>query len=380
MPKPSTRRTSRLTTPVMITFVVVAVVMLGLTVTSVVKAMSRGDDPVVVNSVLTGQSMEVNRTTGLDVIRFQSVRAPLPREEDVPETLDTCMAEEATEHLSSLADEGTSLDVELEAYANAPNGELWADIYHAGNDLAVEMVESGYAVVDSDSVDDPQKLDELNAAQQQARDDERGIFSTDADCTLPSYVEPVLEQLNDLPSAPQANDATELTKYIGEMNNIRSAAQEAVSVLTAIPDADNDDSVAALAWGEAKEEYIETFESHLDDIRGLVEDAQDKRADLQDTDSVENSPSPDAPAPDEDQSADQGDGQESEQEQDSQQEQEQEQEQEQQDTAQAEPTPEPSDVQEETAAESQQHSLDDQAPAPAEAEADSADTGEDADD
>ena len=49
----------------MITFVVVAVVMLALTVTSVVKAMTRGDDPVVVSSVLTGQSMEVNRTTGL---------------------------------------------------------------------------------------------------------------------------------------------------------------------------------------------------------------------------------------------------------------------------------------------------------------------------
>ena len=325
MPKPSTRRTSRLTTPVMITFVVVAVVMLGLTITSVVKAMTRGDDPVVVNSVLTGQSMEVNRTTGLDVIRFQNVRAPLPKEDDVPETLDTCMAQEATEHLQSLADEGTSLDVEIAAYANAPNGELWADIYHAGNDLGLEMVESGYAVVDPASVDDPEKLEELTAAQKQARDAERGIFSKDADCTLPSYVEPVLEQLNDLPASPQANDVTELTKYIGELNNLRSDAQEAVAVLTAIPDTENDDSVAALAWGDAKEEYITSLEDHLEDIRGLVEDAQDKRADLQDAKTLENSPSPDAPAPEEDQPDEQ------EQEVDPQ-----------EDTAAAEPTTEPS--------------------------------------
>lgn len=335
MPKPSTRRTSRLTTPVMITFVVVAVVMLGLTITSVVKAMTRGDDPVVVSSVLTGQSMEVNRTTGLDVIRFQNVRAPLPKEEDVPETLDTCMAQEATEHLQSLASEGTSLDVEIAAYANAPNGELWADIYHAGNDLGLEMVESGYAVVDPASVDDPEKLEELKAAQKQARDAERGIFSKDADCTLPSYVEPVLEQLDDLPASPQANDVTELTKYIGELNNLRSGAQEAVAVLTAIPDTENDDSVAALAWGDAKEEYITSLEGHLEDIRGLVEDAQDKRADLQDAKTLENSPSPDAPAPEDDQQDEQG------QEEDQQDEQGRE-EDSQEDSAAAEPTTEPS--------------------------------------
>ena len=285
----------------MITFVVVAVVMLALTITSVVKAMTRGDDPVVVSSVLTGQSMEVNRTTGLDVIRFQNVRAPLPKEEDVPETLDTCMAQQATEHLQGLAGEGTSLDVEIEAYANAPNGELWADIYHAGNDLGLEMVKSGYAVVDPASVDDPEKLEELQDAQQQARDAERGIFSKDADCTLPSYVEPVLAKLDELPPTPQANDVTELTKYIGELNNLRAGAQEAVAVLTAIPDTENDDSVAALAWGDAKQEYITTLEGDLEEIRGLVEDAQDKRADLQETDTLENSPSPDAPAPVEDQ-------------------------------------------------------------------------------
>src|SRR5699024_10812953 len=163
------------------------------------------------------------------------------------------------------------------------------------------MVESGYAVVHPVSVDDPEKLEELTAAQKQARDAERGIFSKDADCTLPSYVEPVLEQLNDLPASPQANDVTELTKYIGELNNLRSDAQEAVAVLTAIPDTENDDSVAALAWGDAKEEYITSLEDHLEDIRGLVEDAQDKRADLQDAKKLENSPSPDAPAPEEDQ-------------------------------------------------------------------------------
>src|SRR5699024_3525756 len=214
---------------------------------------------------------------------------------------------------------------EIAAYANAPNGELWADIYHAGNDLGLEMVESGYAVVDPVSVDDPGKLEELPAAQQRGRDAEPGIFSHDADCTLPSYVQPVLHQLHDLPAPPQANDATELTKYIGELNTLRSDAQEAVAVLTAIPDTENDDSVAALAWGDAKEEYITSLEDHLEDIRGLVEDAQDKRADLQDAKKLENSPSPDAPAPEEDQPDEQ------EQEEDPQ-----------EDAAAAEPTTEPS--------------------------------------
>ena len=50
-------------------------------------------------------------------------------------------------------------------------------------------------------------------------------------------------------------------------------------MLSAIPDTDNDDSVAALAWGEAKQEYIDAIEKHLDEIQGLVEDAQEKRAD-----------------------------------------------------------------------------------------------------
>lgn len=290
------RRTSRLTTPVMITFGVVAALLLGLTITSVVKAMTRGDDPVVVNEVLTGQSMEVNRITGLDVIRFQSVRSPLPQDEDVDDTLDTCMAAEARDHLESLAGEGTSLDVEIEAYANAPNGELWAEIYLGGDDLALEMIEAGYAVVDPESVDDPQKLDAMLAAQEKARHDKVGIFSQDADCTLPSQIQPVLDMLEDLPSSPSANDVTELTAYIGEMNSIRSNAQQAVSMLTAIPDTENDDSVAALAWGNAKQEYIDTIENHLEDIRGLIEDAQDKRAALQGSSAAESddeqSPSP----------------------------------------------------------------------------------------
>ncbi|MGO1537335.1 MAG: hypothetical protein ACTHWM_10600, partial [Yaniella sp.] len=131
------------------------------------------------------------------------------------------------------------------------------------------------------------------------------------------------------------NDVTELTKYIGELNNLRSGAQEAVAVLTAIPDTENDDSVAALAWGDAKEEYITSLEGHLEDIRGLVEDAQDKRADLQDAKTLENSPSPDAPAPEDDQQDEQG------QEEDQQDEQGQE-EDSQEDSAAAEPTTEPS--------------------------------------
>jgi len=307
MSKTSTRRTSRLTTPVMITFIVVAVVLLGLTVSTVVKAMTRGDDPVVVNEVLTGQSMEVNRTTGLEVIRFQTVRAPLPPDEDVDDTLDTCMADEAREHLQSLAGEGTSLDVEIEAYANAPNGELWAEIYHNGDDLALQMVEAGLAVVDPESVDDPQQLDSLLAAQEKARHDAVGIFSQDAECTLPSQVQPVLDMFEDLPDSPKANDVTDLTKYIGEMNRIRSSAQQTVAMLTAIPEAENDDSVAALAWGEAKQEYIDTIENHLEELRGLIEDAQDKRADLQGADVPEReepTPSPESESEAEEESGD----------------------------------------------------------------------------
>lgn len=308
MSKTSTRRTSRLTTPVMITFVVVAVLLLGLTVTSVVKAMTRGDDPVVVSEVLTGQSMEVNRTTGPEVIRFQSVRSPLSPDEDVDDTLDTCMASEAREHLASLAGEGTSLDVEIEAYANAPNGELWAEIYLGGDDLALQMVEAGFAVVDPESVDDPQQLDGLLAAQEKARQDGLGIFSMDAECTLPAQVQPVLEKFDNLPSSPAANDVTELTKYIGEMNRIRSNAQQSVAMLTAIPDTDNDDSVAALAWGDAKQEYIDTIENQLEEIRGLIEDAQDKRADLQGNARPEREPEPapeEEPAPENDEPAEQ---------------------------------------------------------------------------
>ena len=274
----------------MITFVVVAALLLGLTITSVVKAMTRGDDPVIVNEVLTGQSMEVNRTTGLDVIRFQSVRSPLPPDEDVEDTLDTCMSAQAREHLDSLAGEGTSLDVEIEAYANAPNGELWAEIYSGGDDLALQMVEAGYAVVDPESVDDPQQLDALLAAQEKARHDGVGIFSQEADCTLPSQVQPVLDMIEDLPSSPTANDVTELTAYLGEMNRIRSDAQQAVAMLSAIPDTDNDDSVAALAWGDAKQDYFDTIVSRLEDIRGLIEDAQDKRADLQGSDAPNANP------------------------------------------------------------------------------------------
>src|SRR5699024_6528853 len=122
------------------------------------------------------------------------------------------------------------------------------------------MVESGFAVVDPFSVDDPAKLEAMRAAQEKARHDGLGIFSQDADCTLPSQVEPVLEELDNLPASPAANDATALTKYIGEMNRIRSNAQKTVAMLTAIPDTENDDSVAALAWGEAKHEYIEALE------------------------------------------------------------------------------------------------------------------------
>src|SRR5699024_10625433 len=127
----------------------------------------------------------------------------------------------------------------------APNGELWASIYPRGSDLPLDMVKAGYAGADPESGDDPAKLDELTAAEEQARAAERGMFCTGGDCTLPSYVEPVLEKLSGRPESPKADDVTELTKYIGDMNSIRSDAQDAVAVLTGIPDTQKDDSVAA---------------------------------------------------------------------------------------------------------------------------------------
>jgi outer membrane biosynthesis protein TonB len=105
--------------------------------------------------------------------------------------------------------------------------------------------------------------------------------------------------LEDLPSSPTANDVTELTAYLGEMNRIRSNAQQAVAMLSAIPDTENDDSVAALAWGDAKQEYIDTIETRLEDLRGLIEEAQYKRADLQGSDAPEREPEPESEDSDE---------------------------------------------------------------------------------
>src|SRR5690625_3287750 len=125
------------------------------------------------------------------------------------------------------------------------------------------------------------------------------LFTRYAYCSLPSQIKPILDMLDDLQASPQTNDVTDLTKYIGEMNRIRSKAQQAVAMLSAIPDTENDDSVAALAWGDAKQEYIDTIESHLDEIRGLIEDAQEKRADLQGVNLPESESEPQAEDEDE---------------------------------------------------------------------------------
>src|SRR5690625_2816313 len=61
----------------------------------------------------------------------------------------------------------------------------------------------------------------------------------------------------------------------------------------------SEDSDAALAWDDAKQEYIDTIESHLDETRGLIEEAQEKRADLQGVNLPESESEPQAEDEDE---------------------------------------------------------------------------------
>ncbi|AXR74181.1 thermonuclease family protein [Auritidibacter ignavus] len=271
------RRKRRINWSIMILLTLVALVLLTLTVLTVVRNLAQDEDSARIDEVLTGQSMQITANTGEQVVRMQAMRAPVPPEDDASETLDTCLHDEAKNQLEQLAPAGSTVNPTYPAYPNAPNGEVWADLEKSGDDLALEMVRSGYAVPYTEEAQDDARAQEFNEARQQAFEAKRGIYSKDADCTLPSQIEPVLEELEEIPDS-NLNDLQETSEYIATLNGLQTEAQQARSILAAIPT--TGESVSALAWGQLKETYMEQIEESLSEIESKLSEAQQARASM----------------------------------------------------------------------------------------------------
>lgn len=273
----SSRPVRRMSTPLMITLGIIGVLVIALTVLTVVRDAARDEDSTTVQSVLTGQSMEVVRNNQQQVVRFETVRAPLPKgEEDQEESFDTCLAKDARDYLASLAPEGTEIDMTMPGYSSAPNGEFWATIKVKNKDLALEMVKAGYAAPSIEDAKDSDQAQELRDAQKQAYEDKRGIYSKDADCTLPSTIDPLLEKLSNLPEAKTGDDDfAELSTFIAELNSLRTEGQQVRGMISAIPT--SGDSVTALAWGPYKNVYMDQVDEKLDKLTNRLEAAQEHR-------------------------------------------------------------------------------------------------------
>lgn len=293
---PSARR---LSTPVMITIAAVGVILLGLTIFSVVREMTRTVEPDTAVEVINGQTVKVKFSYGEENVRLPSVRAPIPaadaEEPPVPEesqaaedeavvqpvtALENCLAEQAHEHLASLVPEGTAVEVTTPSYPSAPGGDIWGEITVDGESVALKLVEAGLAVVNAEGAETDEYAQQLREAQQAAQDAELGIFSTDADCTLPSRMAPILEELENLPEADlqAAQEQVELAEHLAELNQLRDTAQEAITMLNNIPT--TGDSLPALAWGEAKSQYVDEVQNALNRLDELIQRAQDRRTEF----------------------------------------------------------------------------------------------------
>lgn len=143
---------------------------------------------------------------------------------DTPETVDPnkpveCMGPEASENLKSLLKSGDKVDLKYDVEREDRYGRTLAAVYKDGEFINRSIAANGLGVAVKFEPN-VKYYQEILDAQQEAEQDDAGLFSTEISCTIPAQVTKALDELGQVPSETASS-----------VEQAQSAAQEAAAAV-----------------------------------------------------------------------------------------------------------------------------------------------------
>lgn len=145
--------------------------------------------------VIDGDTIDVLQDGEETRVRLLNVDTP---ETKHPNESVECLGPEAEQFLEDLLPSGTEVELEYDAERQDRYGRTLAGVFHEGSLVNAEIAAEGYGVA---VLYEPNRkfYDPVKRAEQEARDNARGLFDPDTECALPQQLEQLQAQIDQLP-------------------------------------------------------------------------------------------------------------------------------------------------------------------------------------
>lgn len=177
----------------------VAVVLSGCTSggSAAVTSPSRSGTDATVVRVIDGDTIVASLDGAEETIRLLNVDTPETRK---PNTPVECLGPEATEYLRQRLPVGTRVQLEYDVERTDRYDRTLAGVYLEGDLVNADVAREGLGVA---VLFEPNRRfhAEVLAAQEEALEDEAGLFSAAVGCTVPGQIESAIDQLATVPTA-----------------------------------------------------------------------------------------------------------------------------------------------------------------------------------
>src|SRR5699024_8933016 len=200
---------------------------------------------------------------------------------DTPETkhpnqIVECMGPEATDFLSELLPQGTDVVLEYDEERMDRYGRHLAGVCHQGELVNAEIAAQGRggAVIYEPN---HKFYEPVKAAEETARQQQRGLFDPEIECTLPSQLADVQEQVDaaDQPLPESVEDTEDALDALSPLEDL-------VSDLSIVLDSDDADlTLVHAGYQPVLEQFKQQLDENRDSIEHLQETLEDHRTELE---------------------------------------------------------------------------------------------------
>lgn len=200
---------------------------------------------------------------------------------DTPETkhpnqIVECMGPEATDFLSELLPQGTDVVLEYDEERKDRYGRHLAGVFHQGELVNAEIAAQGLggAVIYEPN---HKFYEPVKAAEETARQQQRGLFDPEIECTLPSQLADVQEQVDaaDQPLPESVEDTEDALDALSPLEDL-------VSDLSIVLDSDDADlTLVHAGYQPVLEQFKQQLDENRDSIEHLQETLEDHRTELE---------------------------------------------------------------------------------------------------
>ena len=232
----------------------------------VLTAGSAAADEAIVTRVIDGDTVDVQLDGRTERVRLLNIDTP---ETKHPDQSVQCLGPEASAHLTALLPPGAAVTLQYDDERTDRYGRTLAAVFMADGTLVnAEMTRAGFATSVVFGEND-RFMSAVQAGQDEAAASERGLYSTDVECTVPAQVEAVAEQA----AAAQTMAAEAAAMSSTELESAVATVAAAAVAALALKEAFSGDR-AAPVWAVVSASDLGRLQSSVITASRLAQEAE----------------------------------------------------------------------------------------------------------